>query len=453
MTRKINQDLSATEFGKLPPQSRELEEAVLGATMMEEMAIHHIIGFLKPEDFYVEAHRMIFAAITALYAAQAPIDMLTVREQLMKDGTLEQVGGAYYVAQLSNKIGTAGNIEYHARIILQKSMARRVITTGTEYTRLAYEQSTDVIEMIEDFQRAAMDITPSGGREAQRIGTIMVPELHQIATAPKIEIIGLPTPFTEMNETLLGWEPGMLYILAARPGMGKTAWMLKAAEKVALLQKPIAIFSMEMPSIQLIQRLISMSSGVPHEKIRKRDLSNVERLKIATATAELRDSRIYIDDTPALTIFEMMSKLRKMKQRFGIEMVIIDYLQLMKGGSELKSNANREQEISAISGALKACAKELSLPVIALAQLNRDLEKRPNKRPVLSDLRDGGSIEQDADAVIFLYRPEYYELTVNAQGQSTKGLCENIIAKNRHGKIKTINSLFKEQTMDFSDWI
>ena len=451
--RRGGNDVSALEFGKLPPQARDFEEAVLGAIMIEDKAVDEVIEFLREDAFYVEAHQKIYRAMRQLYEDSAPIDLLTVTEKLKKNGDLELVGGPYYIAQLTNKIGSAANLEYHARIISQKHIQRMLISSSTDIIKDAYEDSTDVFELLDKAESRLMLISENNAKKSTLdISSIIKKELEEIDI--RINSTEHASGFVELDRATGGWQKSDLIIVAARPGMGKTAFTLALARNSSVdHSKPVAFFSLEMSSNQLVQRLISMESEIPAEKIRRGNLEKHEFQQLTSKIDSLSKAPLFIDDTPGINIFELRSKCRKLKQKHDISMIIIDYLQLMSGTSEGKSGGNREQEISQISRSLKGLAKELNVPVIALSQLSRATETRSGtKRPILSDLRESGAIEQDADIVIFLFRGEYYGMVTDEDGMDVKGVAEIIIAKHRNGPLKTVKAKFIDRFAKFADF-
>jgi replicative DNA helicase len=445
------------DFGKLPPQVKELEEVVLGAVMIEENAINEVVDILKDESFYVDAHQRIWRAIRMLFQNQAPIDLLTVTEQLKKNGDLEAAGGAFFVAQLTNKIGSAANVEYHARIIAEKHIQRMLISTSTEIITDAYEDTTDVFELLDKAEKNLFSIAENNlKRNSEDISSLLMSELKEIDVRmnnTEQDFNGVPSGFIDLDRATGGWQKSDLIILAARPAMGKTAFTLALARNAAVDHKrPIAVFSLEMSSAQLVQRLISMETHIPAEKIRRGTLEQYEYQILTSKIDGLKNAPIFIDDTPAINVFELRSKCRRLKQQHDIQMVVIDYLQLMSGSIDNKGGGNREQEISQISRALKGLAKELDIPIIALSQLSRAVETRGgDKKPILSDLRESGAIEQDADIVIFLYRGEYYGIDTDADGQSTKDIAEVIIAKHRNGPVLSVRTRFINRFAKFEN--
>jgi replicative DNA helicase len=435
------------QLGKLPPQAVDIEEAVLGALMLEKDALTAVIDVLRPECFYKDAHQVIFEAIRDLFQRAEPIDILTVTHTLKKSGNLDLVGGAYYITQLTSRIASAANIEYHARIILQKYIQRELIRISGETIKDAYEDNMDVLELLD---RAESNIRRNF-EDMQSLISKAVKEI-EIASNQESGITGVASGFTELDRVTSGWQKSDLIIIAARPGMGKTAFVLSLARNAAVkFQKPVAFFSLEMSSVQLVNRLISAETEITSEKIRKGQLANHEWEQLNAKIKPLTNAPLYIDDTPALSIFELRAKCRRLVAEKKVSLIIIDYLQLMVAGVDSKAG-NREQEISTISRSLKAIAKELSVPIIALSQLSRAVETRGStKRPQLSDLRESGAIEQDADMVMFIYRPEYYGLDQDENAQSTQGLAEINVAKNRNGALRSVNLKFIGHLTKFTD--
>lgn len=592
--------LSSYVFGKVPPQAVPLEEAVLGALMLDKDALNSVIDILEPESFYLEAHQLIYRAMKRLFERSQPIDLLTLTEELKKTAHLEIIGGPYYLVELTNKITSAANIEYHARIISQKFIQRELIRISTDMIRDAYEDTTDVLELLDNAEKGLFGIAEKNmSRSYDSMSTLASKALKQIAELKGKEdgLTGVPTGFTDLDRLTSGWQPSDLIILAARPGMGKTSFVLSLAKNAAVdYKKGVAVFSLEMASIQLAMRLISMEAEIPLNKMRNGQMTPEEFTQLNAAIERISDASIYIDDTPGINIFELRAKCRRLKMLYDIQIIIIDYLQLMSGGGD-NQRGNREQEVSAISRALKGLAKELNVPVIALSQLSRAVEVRGgSKRPQLSDLRESGclsgdtlimdvtngkktpiktlaersvqhplrvmsmghdgkigqqvmskvfysgrkpvfalktnsgrvikasanhpffkkegwtalehlrpgdqigvphkmgkkryptifwdtihsitlqgiedvydatvpgthnfiandiivhnSIEQDADIVSFIYRPEYYQITEDEQGQSLKGIAEIIIAKHRNGALDTVRLRFTDQFARFSN--
>ncbi|CCH53538.1 replicative DNA helicase [Fibrisoma limi BUZ 3] len=442
-----------TGLGKLPPQALDLEEAVLGALMIEKDALSAVVDILKPESFYKEAHQRIYNAILTLFSNSDPIDLLTVTQQLRKTGEIELVGGGGYVSELTFKVNSAANIEYHARVITEQSLKRGLIAMSSSILRDAYEDTTDVFELLDRTEQSLFKISESNIKKNYAdMSTIVRQALNEMETKKHQEgLTGVPSGFTNLDRVTSGWQPTELIILAARPAMGKTAFVVSALRNAAVDHgKPVAIFSLEMSSVQLVNRLISAEAEIDSEKIRKGTLAPHEWTQLHHKIQRLTEAPIFIDDTPALSILELRAKCRRLKAQHDIQMVVIDYLQLMTG--DHSKGSNREQEIASISRALKNLAKELNVPVIALSQLSRAVETRGgDKKPQLSDLRESGSIEQDADMVMFLYRPEYYNITQDENGNSTLGIGEVIIAKNRSGSLDTIQLRFVNKFTKFCD--
>jgi replicative DNA helicase len=442
------------DIGKMPPQALELEEAVLGAIMLEKDAIIGVIDILKPESFYKDSHQRIYRAIIDLFSNDKPIDILTVTEELKKEKHLDEVGGPYYIAQLTSRIASAAHVEFHARIIAQKYIQRELIRASSDIQSKAFDDSIDVNDLL-DFSESQLFEIAQGNikKESVKINLIIQEAIKQIEEASKREdgLSGVPTGFTKLDRLTSGWQRSDLIIIAARPSMGKTAFVLSMTRNMAIdHNKAVAIFSLEMASIQLVNRLISCETELPSGSIRNGKLSTEEWKHLESKIGPLSKAPIFIDDTPGISIFELRAKCRRLKKQHNIDIVIIDYLQLMTGPPETKGN--REQEVSIISRSLKGIAKELEVPVIALSQLNRSVEMRTgNKRPQLSDLRESGAIEQDADLVCFIHRPEKYGILEDEDGNSTIGIAEIIVAKHRNGAIGDVRLRFRDFIARFVD--
>jgi replicative DNA helicase len=444
--RKPSLDLSTMIYGKVPPQAKDLEEAVLGAMMLEKGAFDTVIEILKPECFYVDAHQRVFKAMQGLANKSQPIDILTVVEELRFREELDLIGGPYYVTKLTNSVVSSANIEAHSRIILQKFIQRELIRISGEIISDAYEDSTDVFDLLDTAESKIYEVTSSHLRNNyETIDSVLVKTIQRIEDLrhKNEDITGVPSGFKSLDRITYGWQNTDLIILAARPSVGKTALALNLARNAALhptKPTPVAVFSLEMSAGQLVQRILSAESEIWLEKIARGKMEEHEMKQLyARGIQRLAQAPIFIDDTPALNIFELRAKCRRLKNASNIGLIIIDYLQLMSGTGENR-NGNREQEISNISRNLKGLAKELQVPIIALSQLSREVEKRKdgNKMPQLSDLRESGAIEQDADMVCFLYRPEYYDVTQNEMGESNRGETHIRIAKHRNGSLDTI---------------
>ncbi|MCA0428079.1 MAG: replicative DNA helicase [Bacteroidetes bacterium] len=462
-TRKnYTKSFSLPEGAKLPPQALELEEAVLGALMLEKHAITLVAEILSAASFYKEAHAMIFQAIADLFGRAEPIDILTVSSELKKKGQLEIVGGAYAITMLTNRVTSAANIEYHARIIAEKHLQREMIRISGEIQTEAYEDSADAFDLLDSAEKKLFELSQGNIKRAYMSMNAVVKQTLKDIEDMKLKTgkyTGIPSGFTKLDRITSGFQRSDLIIVAARPGMGKTAFALSVARNASFEglgkdEKPrgVAIFSLEMGNKQMVSRMISSEAEISGHKLRTGELRDFEWEMLNTRIAKLSEAPIFIDDTPALSVFELRAKCRRLKQQNDICMILIDYLQLMRGDDASNKNGNREQEVSYISRSLKALAKELDVPVIALSQLSRQTERRSNSnRPMLSDLRESGSIEQDADMVMFIYRPEYYQLQEWEDGTSTSGQAEVMIAKNRHGALENIRLRFLNDYTKFTD--
>ncbi len=442
------------EIGRVIPQAVELEEAVLGALMLDQDAVNDIIDVLSADSFYKESHQKIFEAIQSLFQNSEPIDILTVNQELIKRGQLDFVGGPQFIAHLTNRVASAANVEFHGRIISQKHILRELIRISTETIRDAYEDTTDVFELLDRTEQNLFGVAEGNIRKSfDKIENLIHSAVQNIedAASKGSGVTGMETGFAELDKLTAGWQPSDLIILAARPGMGKTAFVLSMARNAAVeFGRAVAVFSLEMSSIQLVNRLIASETELSADKLKRGKLEKFEWEQLHSKIGRLSEAPLFIDDTPGLSVFELRAKCRRLKQQHNIEMVIIDYLQLMTVGGDGKGN--REQEISTISRSIKSIAKELEIPIIALSQLNRSVETRTGeKRPQLSDLRESGAIEQDADMVTFIYRPEYYQITENEEGMSTAGMAELIIAKHRNGALGTVYLRFISNLAKFAD--
>ncbi|WP_458626175.1 replicative DNA helicase [Winogradskyella sp. PC D3.3] len=435
------------EKGKIPPQATDLEEVVLGAMMIDKKGVDEVIDILSPDAFYKEAHKHIFEAIFKLFENSEPIDLLTVSSQLKKDQKLEAAGGDFYLISLTQRVSSSAHIEFHARIILQKFIQRSLIKISSEIIEEAYDETKDVFDLLDTAEAKLYEVTQGNVKKSTESAQSLV-----IQAKKKIEemsnkegMSGVASGFDKLDKLTSGWQPSDLIIVAARPGMGKTALTLTMARNVAVNSNtPVAFFSLEMSSVQLITRLISSETGLSSEKLRTGKLEKHEWEQLNVKVKTLEQAPLFIDDTPSLSIFDLRAKARRLASQYGIKMIMIDYLQLMTAGGSQKGG-NREQEISMISRNLKALAKELSVPVIALSQLSRAVETRGgSKRPLLSDLRESGAIEQDADIVAFIYRPEYYKIDEwdDEERSPTEGQGEFIVAKHRNGGLENIRLKF-----------
>lgn len=445
-----------TEIGKIQPQARELEEAVLGALMLEKDAYSQVSDILKPESFYDNIHQVIYQAIVNLASYQAPIDMLTVIEQLKKEGNLDSVGGPVYIAQLTEKVASAAHIEFHARIIAQKYLARELISFSSNVTNKAFDDTVDVDDLMQEAESKLFEISQGNvKKDVTQINPVIKEALNllEIAANRPEGLSGLQTGFDALDKITSGWQNSDLVIIAARPAMGKTAFVLSMAKNMAVqFNYPVALFSLEMSNVQLVNRLIVNTCEIPGEKIKNGQLAPYEWEQLDFKIKELYDAPLFIDDTPSLSVFELRTKARRLVREHGVKMIIIDYLQLMNASG--MQYGSREQEVSMISRSLKGLAKELNIPIIALSQLNRGVEGRTGaegKRPQLSDLRESGAIEQDADMVCFIHRPEYYKILEDDKGNSLIGLAEIIIAKHRNGATADVLLRFKSEFARFQN--
>jgi len=435
----------------IPPQALDFEEIVLGAIMLEREAYHEISSLINENSFYDERHKKIFKAIKSLFIGSKPIDIMTVTAELRKQGNIDAIGGPYYVTSLTNRVSSGANIEYHASVIQEKFLERETIRLTTEASGDIYKGSFDVFEVQDKLISSIQKLTEMSAGQIPELMEVIKNRLLFYETTTQNGLTGIATGFVSIDCLTSGWQNSNLTILAARPAMGKTALMLNFCRNAAVISKvPVAIFSLEMSKEQLTDRLISAETGIPLDLILNRKLQDIDYQKIHHSISAL-DTKIFIDDTASLSIQSFRSKCARLKRNHDIGLIVVDYLQLMKGESEYKNN--REQEISSISRGLKAVAKDLNVPVIALSQLSRAVESRPGalKRPMLSDLRESGSIEQDADQVVFLFRPEYYGILEDDAGNSMSGMAEVIFAKNRNGAVDTTVLNFNGAKMKFSD--
>lgn len=438
--------------GYMPPQAIEAEEAVLGALMLDQNAYHKIANWIKSESFYKPAHSEIYKIIKKLQSTGIPVDLISVNQKLQESGKLDEIGGIYYLTQLTDRVVSGDSIESHALFIQQKFLERELIAMCTETIQKVYKQDSDVFDMYDDlsndlFQKVAVN----AGKEAVLIADIIRERLDAYSEPVEHGLTGLTSGFKSIDHLTGGWQPSDLIILAARPGMGKTAFALNIARHAAVHGgKHGAIFSLEMSKEQLVDRMVSAETEIYLDKIRRRSLNDYDHKRFLQMT-DLIESGIHIDDSAALSIQSLRSKAIRLKHKHDIGWIAVDYLQLMRG--ENTKGGNREQEISSISRGLKAIAKELNIPVIALSQLSRAVENRPasSRRPLLADLRESGAIEQDADQVMFLFRPEYYGIMEDENGESLVGICEVIFAKNRNGALDSAELVFNGAYMKFSE--
>ena len=444
------------EKGKIPPQAVDLEEAVLGAMLIDKKGVDEVIDILQAEAFYKTSHQYIFESIFELFEASEPIDLLTVSNNLKKKGKLEVAGGNPYLVSLTQKVASSAHIEFHARIILQKHIQRSLIKISSEIIENSYKDSIDVFDLLDEAESKLYDVTQGNIKKSSETAqSLVIQAKRRIEDISKRQgLSGVSTGFEKLDKLTSGWQPSDLIIIAARPGMGKTALTLSMARNIAVLKEiPVAFFSLEMSSVQLITRLISAETGLSSEKLRTGKLAAHEWEQLNVKVSALEKAPLFIDDTPSLSIFDLRAKARRLASQHGIKLIIIDYLQLMTAVTNNKSG-NREQEISTISRNLKALAKELDIPVIALSQLSRAVETRGGtKRPLLSDLRESGAIEQDADIVSFIYRPEYYGIDEwdDEERSPSEGQAEFIVAKHRNGGLDNIRMKFIGHLGKFED--
>jgi replicative DNA helicase len=441
------------DYGKVPPQAVDMEEAVLGAIMLDKEAVITILDILKAESFYKDTHQKIFNAISALSAKEFAVDLYTVTEQLRATNELDSVGGPVYLTQLTSKVASSAHVEYHARIILQKYIQRELIRVATEIQNRSFDDTYDITELLDYSEDSIFQIAEGNiKREVAPIHEVIKEAIREIEEAGKREdaLVGIPSGFTKLDRLTSGWQKSELTIIAARPSMGKTAFALSMARNMAIDHgKKVAIFSCEMSSVQLVNRLIVAETDIPGGKIKNGRLNEEEWKQLDSRIKRLVQAPIFIDDTPAITITELRAKCRRLMAQHKLDLVIIDYLQLMTGP---QNSGSREQEVSNISRSLKSIAKELNVPVIALSQLNRSAELRGgSKRPQLSDLRESGAIEQDADMVVFIHRQDKFGIIEFEDGSSTKGIAEIILAKNRNGPVDDVRLRFREEKAFFVD--
>lgn len=442
--------------GRVPPQAVEVEEAVLGSMLIEHEAATIALQMLSATDFYKPAHQHIFEVLHDLYERDNPLDLLTVENELRDKGLLDTCGGAGYLSELTRSVSSAANVDYHAQIIAEKATKRNLILGCTDIIKQAYDSSSDTIDVLDYAEQRIFDLANSKQRaQAQPIGDVLKDTLSYLEDirGKSSGITGVPTG-TDVDKLTAGWQDGDLIIIAARPSMGKTAYVLTTARNAALhqnekLQTKVAIFSLEMSNQSLVQRLLTMEGRINAQSARSGQLEDEDFKRLIDAAGRLFTANIFVDDTPGLSIMELRTKARRLKSEHDIGLIIVDYLQLMTASGD---HGTREQEIASISRGLKALAKELDVPVVALSQLSRAVEQRGgDKRPQLSDLRESGSIEQDADVVSFIYRPEYYGIKTTPEGQSTTGLAEIIIGKQRNGPTGSIPLYFVEDYARFEN--
>jgi len=450
--------LQAVPTGRVPPQALDAERSLLGGILLDNQAFSEVLGVLKPEDFYREAHRKIYEAMGKLYGKGEPIDRITVKDTLSEEGAFQAVGGDDFIDLLDKIVPSAANIVYYAKIIHEKSVARRLIEAATAITAMGYEQTGEVGDFVDEAERRIFAVTEQQTRVGfEHVKPIIKEAFKTIESLyeRQEEITGMASGFADLDRLTSGFQPGDLVIIAARPSMGKTAFCLNIATHVGCRGKfqskrcGVGVFSLEMPKEQLVMRMLSSEARVDSQRMRTGRLLESDFVKLAQAAGILAEANIHIDDSPGVSALELRAKSRRLVSKYAdsdqpIRMVIVDYLQLMRGNERIDS---REQQISEISRSLKGLAKELGIPIVALSQLNRSLEKRPDKRPQLSDLRESGAIEQDADTICFIYREEVYE----KDKEEVKGVAEIIIGKQRNGPIGTANVAFLHEFTRFEN--
>lgn len=440
---------------RVPPQNIEAEQSVLGAMLIEKEAIPKVMEILLDTDFYREAHRVIFNAMLELYNKNEAVDMITVTEILKRDNKLEDVGGIAYVTSLANTVPTAANVTYHASIIEEKSILRQLVSVSTQIASMGYEANDDVKNIIDSAESKILEISNrKKTADFTPINEIVLDSFKSIEAlmGNKNGLTGLPTGFEDLDNLTSGLHGSDFIILAARPSMGKTAFALnvvqnvaiRAAKKVGGAPKTVAFFSLEMSKEQLVQRMLCAEANIDSQRLRIGELRDEDWAMLINTADTLSSANIYIDDTAGITAMDMRSRARRLKAEHGLDLIVVDYLQLMQGSGKKNNSGDRQQEVSEISRSLKALARELDVPVIALSQLSRSVEARQVKRPMLSDLRESGSLEQDADIVAFLYREDYY----NPETEN-KNITELIIAKHRNGPVDTVNLFFHKQYTKF----
>ncbi|WP_336689197.1 MULTISPECIES: replicative DNA helicase [unclassified Chryseobacterium] len=445
--------------GKMPPNALDFERLVIGTFLIDKKGLDHSIDLLTPEVFYDPRHQVIFSTILKLYEGNQPVDLMTIIQELKKEGKLSSAGGDSYIIDLTMGVSSSAHIEYHVRVILEKYILRSLINVSANVIDASYKESTDVFELLDKAEQSFFEITNGTIKKGFDTANSLVKQAIDTIKSLKDKegLSGVPSGFRDVDKETGGWQNSDLIIIAARPAMGKTAFLLSMARNIAVGHKiPMALFSLEMASVQLITRMIASETRISSEKLRKGTLDDEEWERLFSNVSELENAPLYIDETPSLSIFDFRAKCRRLVMQHGVKLIMVDYLQLMTAGSGGKGGGNREQEISMISRSLKAIAKELNVPVIALSQLSRSVETRPGKRPQLSDLRESGAIEQDADIVSFIFRPEYYKITVwdnDEEGQetSTENQAELIIAKHRNGATADVRLSFLKHFAKFGN--
>jgi len=443
------------DIGRIPPQSIDTEQVVLGAMLLEREAVNETIDILSEKSFYDPKHQYIFKAIKDLFASTEPVDLVTVSARLMKNGELEAAGGAAYISSLTNRVASSAHIQFHARIIAEKFIKRELIRVSSVIIRDSFDDTKDVFELLNAAESDLFAIAENNmSKQVSSMQNVVREAIQEIEKASQNSdgISGVPTGFFDLDKVTSGWQRSDMIVLAARPGMGKTAFVLSMARNTAVdYNMGVAVFSLEMSAVQLVKRLIASEAKIDAQKLRRGDLKDHEFQQMHSRITKLSTAPLFIDDTPGISILDFRAKCRRLKAQHDIQLIIIDYLQLMSA-KDGKGGGNREQEISTISRSIKEVAKELNVPIIALSQLSRSVETRGgDKRPQLSDLRESGAIEQDADIVSFIYRPDYYGLTTDDDGQSNNGIGEIIIAKHRNGSLERVRLRFVPEFARFEN--
>ena len=443
-------------YGHLQPQAVEIEKAVLGALMIDKDAFSVISEIIRPESFYEPRHQKIYTAVQALNMSERPVDIMTVTEELRHEGTLEDVGGPGYILEISSKVASSANVEYHAHILAQKFLARQLIQFASRIEEKAFDETADIDELMQQAEGSLFEISQKNMKtDYTQIDPVLqqAVDILQKASQNTSGLTGIPTGFTDLDDITSGWQPSDLIILAGRPAMGKTSFALSLAKNIAVdYRNPIAFFSLEMNNVQLVNRLISNTCEISGHKILNGQLNPAEWERLDKNLRKLTGAPIYVDDTPGLSVFELRTKARRLVREKGIKIIMIDYLQLMNAAG-MRFN-NRQEEVSTISRSLKGLAKELDIPIIALSQLSRNVENREGlegKRPQLSDLRESGAIEQDADMVLFVHRPEYYHIYQDEKGNDLHGMAQIIIAKHRKGATGDVLLSFRGEYTRFEN--
>lgn len=445
--------------GKMPPNAVDFERLVIGTFLIDKKGLDHSIDLLTPDVFYDPRHQVIFTTILKLYEGNHPVDLMTIIQELKKEEKLPLAGGDHYIVDLTMGVSSSAHIEYHVRVILEKYILRSLINVSANVIDSSYKESTDVFELLDKAEQSFFEITNGTIKKGFDTANSLVKQAIETIKSLKDKegISGVPSGFRDIDKETGGWQNSDLIIIAARPAMGKTAFLLSMARNIAVGHKiPMVLFSLEMASVQLITRMIASETRISSEKLRKGTLDDEEWQRLFSNVSELENAPLFIDETPSLSIFDFRAKCRRLVMQHGVRLIMVDYLQLMTAGGGGKGGGNREQEISMISRSLKAIAKELNVPVIALSQLSRSVETRPGKRPQLSDLRESGAIEQDADIVSFIFRPEYYKIGVwdnDEEGQetTTENQAELIIAKHRNGATADVRLSFLKHFAKFGD--